>query len=161
MRHIRQLIVINKTPGDDLGASLTVRRKETKSLDDLYIHYTHHSNVIISRCCHTCHRHFYAFPCWLSSWWRNQMETLFSLLALCEGNPPVTLTKASDVHLWCFRWYTPEQTVVQTIETPVIWDAVELIITSLWWYHAKSSRVVLLWFRAGLFCHHEIITCMY
>ena len=24
------------------------------------------------------------------SWWRRQMETFSSLLALCEGNPPVT-----------------------------------------------------------------------
>ena len=26
----------------------------------------------------------------LSSWWRHQMETFSMLLALCEGNPPVT-----------------------------------------------------------------------
>ena len=29
-------------------------------------------------------------------------------------------TKASDAELWCFLWSAPEQTVEQTIETPVI-----------------------------------------
>ena len=36
-------------------------------------------------------------------WWRHQMETFSALLAICEGNLPVTgrfpLTKASDVEL--------------------------------------------------------------
>ena len=32
---------------------------------------------------------------------------------------------------WCFLWSAPEQTVEQTIETPVIWDAIALIMTSL------------------------------
>ena len=27
---------------------------------------------------------------WMNSWWRHQMETLFALLAHCEGNPLVT-----------------------------------------------------------------------
>ena len=41
------------------------------------------------------------------------------------------LTKASDMELWCFLSSVPEQTVEQTIETPVIWDAIALIMTSL------------------------------
>ena len=32
------------------------------------------------------------------------------------------LTKASDAELWRFLWSAPEQTVEQTIKTPVIWD---------------------------------------
>ena len=32
----------------------------------------------------------------------------------------IILTKASDVELWCFLWSAPEQTVKQTIETPVM-----------------------------------------
>ena len=32
-----------------------------------------------------------------------------------------------------FLWSAPVQTVLQTIETPVIWDAIALIMTSLWW----------------------------
>ena len=39
-----------------------------------------------------------------------------------------TLTKASD--LCCFLWFSPEQTVEYTVETPVMWDAIALIITS-------------------------------
>ena len=53
---------------------------------------------------------------------------IFALLALCEGNPP---TKASDAEFLCFLWTAPEQTVEQTIDTPVIWDAIVLIMTSL------------------------------
>ena len=37
--------------------------------------------------------------------------------------------KASDTELWCFIWSVREQTVEQTIETPVIWDAIVFIMT--------------------------------
>ena len=47
------------------------------------------------------------------------------------GHRWIPLMKASDVELWCFLWSVPEQTVEQTIEMPVIWDAVMLIMTSL------------------------------
>ena len=40
-------------------------------------------------------------------------------------------TKAIGAELWCFLWFVPEQTIEQTIETPVIWDAIVLIMTSL------------------------------
>ena len=43
----------------------------------------------------------------------------------------IPLTKASDAELWCFLSSAPEQTVGQTIETPVIWDAIALIMTSM------------------------------
>ena len=39
--------------------------------------------------------------------------------------------KASDSELWYLLWSAPEQTVEQTIETPVIWDAIALTMTSL------------------------------
>ena len=39
--------------------------------------------------------------------------------------------KASDAELWYFLPSAPDQTVEQTIETPVIWDAIALIMTSL------------------------------
>ena len=74
----------------------------------------------------------FRLPLMFILWWRHQMETFFALLALFEGNPPVIpLTKASDVELWCLPWSAPERTVVQTIETPVIWDAIGLNMTSL------------------------------
>ena len=47
------------------------------------------------------------------------------------GHRWIPLTKASDQELWCFLWSVPEQTIGQTIETPVIWDATSLIMASL------------------------------
>ena len=47
------------------------------------------------------------------------------------GHRWIPLTKASDMELWYFLWSAPEQTVEQTMETPVIWDAISLIMTSL------------------------------
>ena len=43
----------------------------------------------------------------------------------------IPLTKASDMELWCFLRSATEQTFKQTIKTPVIWDAIPLIMTSL------------------------------
>ena len=42
----------------------------------------------------------------------------------------IPLKKASDAGLWCFLWSAPEQMEL-SIETPVIWDAIALIMTSL------------------------------
>ena len=39
-------------------------------------------------------------------------------------------TKASDPELWCFPLSTLEPTVEQTLGTPVIWDAIAVIVTS-------------------------------
>ena len=46
-------------------------------------------------------------------------------------SPANSLTKANDTELWCFLSSTPEQTIELTIETPVFWDAITLIMTSL------------------------------
>ena len=43
----------------------------------------------------------------------------------------IPLTKASDEELWCFLWSAPEQMVEQTVQTPVIRDAIVLIMSSL------------------------------
>ena len=63
------------------------------------------------------------------------MEAFSALLALCAGNSPVTgefpsqrpVTRSFavlfDLHL--------NQTVEQTIEAPVIWDAIALIMSPL------------------------------
>ena len=53
------------------------------------------------------------------------------ILVLCAGihrSPVNSPHRANDAELWCFLWSAPEQTNVQTIETPVIWDAIESII---------------------------------
>ena len=47
------------------------------------------------------------------------------------GHRWIPLTKASDAELWCFIWAEPKQTVDQAIETPVILDAIALIVTLL------------------------------
>ena len=39
--------------------------------------------------------------------------------------------KGQDVELWCFLWSVLEQTAEKTIETPVIWEAIVLILASL------------------------------
>ena len=54
--------------------------------------------------------------------------------ALCgefSGHPWIPRTKASGAEFWCFYLSTPEPTVEQTILTPVIWDAIAFIMTSL------------------------------
>ena len=48
------------------------------------------------------------------------------------GDRWIPLTKASVADLWCLLWSAPEQKVEQTIETPVIWDAIVQIMTSLY-----------------------------
>ena len=50
------------------------------------------------------------------------------------GHRWIPLTKLVMRNLWCFLWYAPEQMVEQTIETPLIWDAIALIMTSLQWW---------------------------
>ena len=47
------------------------------------------------------------------------------------GHRWIPLTKENDVELWCFLFFC--QTVEQTIDTPVIWNAIALIVTSLQW----------------------------
>ena len=56
------------------------------------------------------------------------------LLALCEG---IHRSPVDSPHkgLWrgalMFLWSAPEQAAMQTIEMPVIWDAIALIMMSL------------------------------
>ena len=89
-----------------------------------------------SLCCHLNDHSCFVVCCieYRSPWWRHEMETFSALLAFCwgfTGHRWISLTKASGAELWCFLWSAPEQRVVQTIETPVIWHAITLIMTSL------------------------------
>ena len=43
----------------------------------------------------------------------------------------ITPTKASNAELWCVLCCVPEQTPDQTVDMPVIWDTMVLIITPL------------------------------
>ena len=47
------------------------------------------------------------------------------------GQRRIHLTKACDAEFWWVFLSSPEQTVAQTIDTQVIWDAIALIMTSL------------------------------
>ena len=53
---------------------------------------------------------------------------LMRVSTVCRWIP---FTKSSDAELWYFLRSGPEQTVEQTIATPMIWDVIALIMTSL------------------------------
>ena len=88
----------------------------------------------------------------------------FGLLAFVgesTGHRWIPLTQISDAELWYFHWSAPEQTVEQSIVMPVIWDAIALIMTSLWYeflcttMHPKKYEhswrcvvFVLVWYRS-------------
>ena len=88
------------------------------------------------------------------------METFSALLALCAGNSLVTckfpsqrpITQSFNVLLDLL----PRTMVEQTIETPVIWDAITLIMTSLQcvWYIVCLRCILIMslewmWFIRG------------
>ena len=60
-------------------------------------------------------------PC---PWWRHQMQTFSASLARCDGNHRSPVTPR-------FFLSAPEKMIEQTIENPVICDALALIMTSL------------------------------
>ena len=76
-------------------------------------------------------------------WWCHDMESFSTLLALCEGNPPVTHgfppQRTIVTEFWCFLWCMPEQMVEQTVEFPVICNAMALM-----WHHCKVL-IILFW----------------
>ena len=68
------------------------------------------------------------------SWWCHDMETIFALMALCEGNPPVIdgfpSQRASDAGLWSLHLCRPEQIAEQTVDGQVNWN----VLTLIWHY---------------------------
>ena len=67
--------------------------------------------------------------------WRHSNGNIFRvtgpLWGESTGHRWIPLTKASDAGLWCFLWSAPKQTLEQTTKTPIIWDPIALIMTSL------------------------------
>ena len=61
----------------------------------------------------------------------NYFPPYCAFVRVSTGHRWISLTKVSDMELWCFLWSAPERTAEQTIETPVILDAIALIMTSL------------------------------
>ena len=62
------------------------------------------------------------------------------------GDQWIPLAKACDG--WRFLWSSPEQTAEQTIKTPVIWEAIALIMTSLSWFRRILRWKHILWWKA-------------
>ena len=97
-------------------------------------------------------------------WWRNEMETFSALLVFraekFTGHRWIPRTKASDAEPWCFLLSTPEPTVEQRTETPVIKDAIALIMTSSILYRYITKNIsYLLWNRgAWRFFHYTYLT---
>ena len=63
-------------------------------------------------------------------WWRHQMETIFVLLAPCPENPPVIAGFPSEGPV-TLGFDILFDLLEQTNGTPVIWDAIVLIMTLL------------------------------
>ena len=53
--------------------------------------------------------------------------------------------------VWCFLWSAPEQTAEQTIKTPVMWDAIPLMMKSLWWLYTQTYVTCRYCFQRGLY----------
>ena len=73
-----------------------------------------------------------------SSWWammtssnRNIFGGPGPLYGEFTGHRWISLTQAGDAELWYLLWSATEPTIEYTIEKPVIWDAVVLIMASL------------------------------
>ena len=71
--------------------------------------------------------------------WYHNMKTFCALLALCEGNPPVTCDfpsqRASNAELWRLLCCWPEQNVEQKVKWPTDLRYFNADVTSLWWIH--------------------------
>ena len=63
--------------------------------------------------------------------WNGFFRVTGPLWGESTGHRWIPIIKASDAEFWCFMSFAPEWMVEQTIETPVIWDAIALIMTSL------------------------------
>ena len=89
---------------------------------------------------------------WWLSLWRHQMENFPRHRPFVRGTHRwIPFTKASDVELWFVLWSAHEPKVEQTVEMPVIWDVIALIMTSLqrWYQHAEFLYRKCIW---GLKC---------
>ena len=95
-----------------------------KPKHETFLVYSNHDKLWLSRCQWSNSEGAEGMT---PTWRRHQLETFSMLQARW-----ISLTRASDVELWCFLWSAPEQMVEQTLEVPVIWDIIALIMMSLW-----------------------------
>ena len=78
----------------------------------------------------------------LKPWWRHQMDAFpryWPFVRETTGHRLIPLTKASDSELWCFLQSAAKQTVEQTIETPVISDAIWKLFWSVLSYKSNVN----------------------
>ena len=84
---------------------------------------------------------------------RNLFRVTWPFVRGIHQSPVNSLTKTNDMELWCFLLSAPEQ----TIETPEIWGAITLIMTSQQWMikYVKRTcvfvRLMYRWFLVYLF----------
>ena len=71
------------------------------------------------------------------------------------GNRWIPRKKAIEAELWCFLSSEPVLTVLQTMETPVILEAMALIMTLLQWF-----QCILLWLCIFQSIRHRYISFM-
>ena len=74
------------------------------------------------------------------------------------GQQWIPITKARDAELWYFVLPVPEQMVGHAIETPVVWDATALIMTSpSWKQRTLTEPHFILWHKEAIYrvyhCH--------
>ena len=85
--------------------------------------------------------------CWnmvtSSNWKKN--PRYWSFVRGIRWSAVVPLTKAIDAEFWCFLWYVPEQTVEQTVEMLVIWDAIAPFYDVTVIFLGLSSVIRTLW----------------
>ena len=63
-----------------------------------------------------------------------------------------SITEASDAELWSFLWFARTK-IEQTIETPVIWDVITLIRTSLQWHLPYIANTFTTWCPGDVSSH--------
>ena len=89
--------------------------------ENLFVYNIHSNSAVVLKLCHDD----VTGPLWGES----------------TGRQWIPLTKATDTEL-CFLWSALEQTVEQAIETLVIWDAIAILMTSLYCSEDGSITVV-------------------
>ena len=77
------------------------------------------------------------------TWWHHGMERLSILLTICEGNPlgnsGFPSQRASNGDIWCFSDVSLNNTVEQTLERLVIWNAMMPM-----WCHRNESFLLII-----------------
>ena len=118
-----------------------------------------------------------------SSWWRHQMETFSTLLAICAGNSPVTgkfpaqrpVTWSFDVFFdqrlykrlskqsWAWWFETPSRPLWRHCNDTLLWIQPRITktfgLTSIW--HQSARGIYNVYFRYIMFvCFlHQMFTC--